>query len=52
MYVKLAFLTVDIKDEGYVPQPPRFKLPHLKNKVYELKKALYVVKQTPRALYY
>ena len=51
MDVKSAFLNGYIKEEVYVKQPPKFedyKFPH---HVFKLTKALYNLKQTPRAWY-
>ncbi|GJX32854.1 retrovirus-related pol polyprotein from transposon TNT 1-94 [Tanacetum coccineum] len=51
MDVKMAFLNGELKEEVYVSQPEGFvnqdKPPH----VYKLKKALYDLKQAPRAWY-
>ena len=49
MDVKSAFLNGYIKEEIYVKQPPRFEDPHHPNHVFKLKKALYGLRQTPRA---
>ncbi|GJS35696.1 gag-pol polyprotein, partial [Tanacetum coccineum] len=49
MDVKTAFLNVSLKEEVYVAQPDGFvDLDHLE-KVYRLRKALYRLKQAPRA---
>nr|GEW92149.1 retrovirus-related Pol polyprotein from transposon TNT 1-94 [Tanacetum cinerariifolium] len=51
MDVKTAFLNGPLKEEVYVPQPDEFvDLDHLE-KVYRLRKALYRLKQAPRAWY-
>nr|GEX21637.1 retrovirus-related Pol polyprotein from transposon TNT 1-94 [Tanacetum cinerariifolium] len=51
MDVKTTFLNVPLKEEVYVAQPDGFVDPgHLK-KVYRLRKALYRLKQAPRAWY-
>jgi hypothetical protein len=49
MDVKLAFLNGDLKDEVYVHQPPRFAIPSKEGKVLRLRKALYGLRQAPRA---
>jgi hypothetical protein len=49
MDVKLAFLNGDIKDEVYEHQPPGFVIPGKKGKVLHLRKALYSLRQAPRA---
>nr|GEW95901.1 hypothetical protein [Tanacetum cinerariifolium] len=49
MDVKTAFLYGPLKEEVYVNQPDGFVDPYHPNKVYRLKKALYGVKQAPRA---
>jgi histone deacetylase 1/2 len=51
MDVKSAFLNGPLKEEAYVAQPPGFKNPNFPNRVYKLHKALYGVKQAPRAWY-
>jgi hypothetical protein len=40
-----------IKEEVYVEQPPGFKSEEYPNHVYKLHKALYELKQAPRAWY-
>nr|GEY91545.1 retrovirus-related Pol polyprotein from transposon TNT 1-94 [Tanacetum cinerariifolium] len=49
MDVKTAFLNGPLKEEVYVAQPEGFVDPDHPEKVYRLKKALYVLKQAPRA---
>jgi hypothetical protein len=49
MDVKSAFLNGPIKEEVYVEQPPDFEDSEYRNHVYELSKALYRLKQAPRA---
>jgi hypothetical protein len=49
--VKSAFLNGPIKEEMYVEQPPGFKSEEHPNHVYKLHKALYRLKQAPRAWY-
>ncbi|GJX92231.1 retrovirus-related pol polyprotein from transposon TNT 1-94 [Tanacetum coccineum] len=51
MDVKIAFLNRPLKEEVYVNQPDGFVDPHHPDKVYCLKKALYELKQAPRAWY-
>jgi hypothetical protein len=49
MDVKSAFLNDDLKEEVYVHQPPSFAIPSKEGKVLRLRKALYGLRQTPRA---
>nr|GEW76062.1 retrotransposon protein, putative, unclassified [Tanacetum cinerariifolium] len=49
MDVKTTFLYGPLKEEVYVNQPNGFVDPYHPDKVYHLKKALYVLKQAPRA---
>nr|GEW45470.1 copia protein [Tanacetum cinerariifolium] len=49
MDVKTSFLNGPLKEEVYVSQPDKFVDPHHPDKVYRLKKALYDLKQAPRA---
>ncbi|GJU52852.1 gag-pol polyprotein [Tanacetum coccineum] len=51
MDVKTTFLNGLLKEEVYVNQPNGFVDPHHPEKVYRLKKALYGIKQAPRAWY-
>nr|GEU85263.1 hypothetical protein [Tanacetum cinerariifolium] len=51
MDVKTVFLYCPLKEEVYVNQPDGFVDPYHPEKVYRLKKALYGVKQAPRAWY-
>jgi hypothetical protein len=51
MDVKSAFLNGVLEEEVYVDQPPRFEVQEQSAKVYRLKKALYGIKQAPRAWY-
>jgi hypothetical protein len=51
MDVKSAFLNGPIKEEVYVEQPPSFEDSEYPNHVYKLSKALYRLKQAPRAWY-
>jgi hypothetical protein len=51
MDVKSAFLNGPIKEEIYVEQPPSFEDSEFPNHVYKLSKALYRLKQAPRAWY-
>jgi hypothetical protein len=47
--VKSAFLNGDLQEEVYVTQPPGFERDGEKGKVYRLHKALYGLRQAPRA---
>lgn len=47
--VKTAFLNGDLKEEVYVKQPEGFIIRGKENKVYRLRKALYGLRQAPRA---
>lgn len=49
--VKIAFLNGDIKKDVYVSQPEGFEVSGQENKVYKLLKALYGLRQVPRAWY-
>ncbi|GKD56342.1 retrovirus-related pol polyprotein from transposon TNT 1-94 [Tanacetum coccineum] len=51
MDLKMAFLNGPLKEEVYVAQPDGFVDPDHTDKVYRLRKALYVLKQAPRAWY-
>nr|GFA48812.1 retrovirus-related Pol polyprotein from transposon TNT 1-94 [Tanacetum cinerariifolium] len=51
MDVKTAFLNGNLQEEVYVSQPNRFVDPINPNHMYKLKKALYRLKQAPRAWY-
>ncbi|GJV60372.1 retrovirus-related pol polyprotein from transposon TNT 1-94 [Tanacetum coccineum] len=51
MDVKTAFLNGPLKKEVYVNQPKGFIDPEFSTHVYRLKKALYSLKQAPRAWY-
>ncbi|GKE10277.1 retrovirus-related pol polyprotein from transposon TNT 1-94, partial [Tanacetum coccineum] len=51
MDVKTAFLKGELKEEVYVSQPEGFVDPDHPTHVYRLKKALYSLKQVPRAWY-
>jgi hypothetical protein len=51
MDVNSAFLNGPIKEEVYVEQPPGFEDDRYPNHVYKLSKALYALKQAPRAWY-
>nr|GFA01419.1 putative RNA-directed DNA polymerase [Tanacetum cinerariifolium] len=51
MDAKIAFLYGPLKEEVYINQPDGFVDPYHPDKVYHLKKALYVLKQAPRAWY-
>ena len=47
--VKTAFLHGDLREEVYVSQPEGFEIKGQENKVYKLHKALYGLRQAPRA---
>ena len=49
MNVKSAFLNGDLKEEVYVCQPPSYVIAREEGKVYRLDKALYGLRQAPRA---
>nr|GEY09106.1 retrovirus-related Pol polyprotein from transposon TNT 1-94 [Tanacetum cinerariifolium] len=51
MDVKTVFLYGPLKEEVYINQPDDFVDPYHPDKVYRLKKALYRLKQAPRAWY-
>jgi len=47
--VKSAFLNGELEEELYVQQPPGFAVPGSEHKVLRLRKALYGLRQAPRA---
>jgi hypothetical protein len=47
--VKTTFLNGELQEEVYVQQPPRYELKGKEEKVYRLYKALYRLKQAPKA---
>ncbi|KAF0894043.1 hypothetical protein E2562_033922 [Oryza meyeriana var. granulata] len=49
MDVKSAFLNGELTEEVYVQQPPGFAVDGQEHKVYRLRKALYGLRQAPRA---
>jgi hypothetical protein len=49
MDVKSAFFNGDLKEEIYVHQPPGFAIPGKEGNVLRLRKALYGLRQAPRA---
>jgi hypothetical protein len=51
MDVKIAFLNGFIEEEVYIEKPQGFEVEERKPHVYKLKKALYRLKQAPRAWY-
>ena len=51
MDVKSVFLNGFLNEEVFVEQPKGFQDPHFPNQVLRLKKALYRLKQVPRAWY-
>jgi hypothetical protein len=51
MDMKSAFQNGVIREEVFVRQPPCFENPKYPNRVYNLSKALYELKQAPRAWY-
>ena len=51
MDVKSTLLNEDLKEEEYMNQSPGFVILDSIDKVYKLKKALYWLKQSPRAWY-
>nr|GEU93532.1 hypothetical protein [Tanacetum cinerariifolium] len=51
MDVKTTFFNGNLREEVYVSQPDGFVDPNNPNHVYKLKKALYALKQAPRAWY-
>nr|GEW01390.1 hypothetical protein [Tanacetum cinerariifolium] len=51
MDIKIVFLYGPLKEEVYVNQPDGFVDPYHPGKVYRLKKALYRLKQAPKAWY-
>ena len=51
MNVKTAFLNGFLKEDVHVAQPKGFIDPHFPNHVLYLKRALYGLKQVPRAWY-
>jgi hypothetical protein len=51
MDVKTTFLNGVIEEEVYIEQPQGFEVEDINTHVYRLKKALFGLKQAPRALY-
>jgi hypothetical protein len=52
MDVKSAFLNGELEEEVYIEQPEGFQLSENADYVCKLDKALYALKQAPRAWYY
>ncbi|KAL4282228.1 hypothetical protein GQ457_03G017580 [Hibiscus cannabinus] len=50
--VKSDFLNGELEEDIYVYQPEGFVVPGKEHQVYKLKRALYALKQAPRAWYY
>ncbi|KAL4282375.1 hypothetical protein GQ457_03G013570 [Hibiscus cannabinus] len=50
--VKSDFLNGELEEDIYVCQPEGFVVPGKEHQVYKLKRALYALKQAPRAWYY
>ena len=51
MDVKLTFLNGELEEEVYIEQPKGFQLSENEDYVCRLKRALYGIKQAPRAWY-
>jgi len=51
MDVKNAFLNGELQEEVYLDQPPGYENKNYPNRVYRLRKALYGLRQAPRAWY-
>jgi hypothetical protein len=51
MDVKSAFLNGFLEEEVYVRQPTRFESVEFPHRVYKMRKALFGLKQAPRAWY-
>lgn len=49
--VKAAFLNKDIQEEVYVDQPKGYAVKGIEHKVYQLRKALYGLKEAHKAWY-
>ena len=49
MDVKFAFLNGDLKEKVYVRHPPGYAIAGEEGMVYRLRKALYGLRQAPRA---
>lgn len=47
--VKSVFLNGELEEEVFVEQPPGYVIKEHEDKVYHLRKALYDLKQAPRA---
>lgn len=51
MDVKFAFLNGELSEDIYLEQPEGYIVPGMEDKLYKLHKALYDLKQAPRAWY-
>lgn len=49
--IKNAFLHGDLQKEVYMAQPPSYELQREPTNLYRVKKAIYYLKQSPRAFF-